>query len=183
MKSSNLELFTSFAKIGAFTFGGGYAMVPVIEEEVSRKKNWINEGEMLDMIAISQSTPGPLAINCATFVGYRINGFWGSVFATLGVVLPSFLIIILAASLLLRYKDSRYVSLAFSGIRVGVVYLIFDASLRLSKGLDSNYLTYVILLLSFLICTFTKVNVIWVLMAGAALGLLYHLYLIREEKK
>ena len=115
MKSSNLELFTSFAKIGAFTLGGGYAMVPVIEEEVSKKKNWINEGEMLDMIAISQSTPGPLAINCATFVGYRINGFWGSVFATLGVVHPSFLIIILVS--LITKKNSGEIEEEFKEVK------------------------------------------------------------------
>ena len=88
-----LQLFTVFFKIGAFTFGGGYAMIPFIQKETAEKRDWITEEEILEIIAIAESTPGPIAINSATFVGYRVAGFWGSAFATFGVVLPSFLII------------------------------------------------------------------------------------------
>ena len=94
LKNKDLDLFITFANIGAFTFGGGYAMIPLLQKEVVEKKKWIDENEMLDITAISQSTPGPLAINCATFVGYKIGGVWGSILATLGVVIPSFFIII-----------------------------------------------------------------------------------------
>ena len=93
----NLELFFTFFKIGAFTFGGGYAMIPLIHHELVERKKWINDDEMVNMVAIAESTPGVIAVNSATFVGYKINKFWGSLFATLGVVLPSFVVICLVA--------------------------------------------------------------------------------------
>ena len=183
MRSRNIELMLSFTKIGAFTFGGGYAMIPVIEKEVVEEKKWIDDGEMLDMIAVSQSTPGPLAINCATFVGYRVNGFSGAFFATLGVVLPSFLIILLIGRILAVYRDNRYVDLAFSGIKAGVIVLIFDASLRLSKNLDRNLFTAAVGLSSFILCAFTGINVIWVLVAAGTAGLLYSFMDKREGEE
>ncbi|MEG1779398.1 MAG: chromate transporter, partial [Oscillospiraceae bacterium] len=91
------ELFVTFAKIGAFTFGGGYAMIPLIETEIVTNKKWISQDEMLDMIAIAEATPGVLAVNCATFVGCRVGGFWGALCATIGVVLPSFIIILIVS--------------------------------------------------------------------------------------
>ncbi|MBQ1988903.1 MAG: chromate transporter, partial [Clostridia bacterium] len=90
-----LQLFLTFFKIGAFTFGGGYAMIPLIQKEVVEEKKWITDDDILEIIAIAESTPGPIAINSATFVGYRVCGFWGSFFSTLGVVLPSFVIILI----------------------------------------------------------------------------------------
>ena len=111
------DLFSTFFKIGAFTFGGGYAMIPLIQSDVVEKKGWINEEEMLDMIAIAESTPGVMAVNSATFVGYRIGGFWGSVCATIGVVIPSFFIILLITLFLDKFRSNPWVDAAFKGIR------------------------------------------------------------------
>ena len=120
-------LFMTFLKIGACTFGGGYAMVPLIERELVIKKKWIDEKEILDIIAVSETTPGPIAVNTATFIGSRIAGFWGALAATLGVVLPSFVIITVLAVFMRYIKDNRIVSNAFFGIRIGVLLLIFNA--------------------------------------------------------
>lgn len=119
-----LVLFWIFAKIGAFTLGGGYAMLPLIEREIVDNKKWIDRPEFLDLVAIAQSAPGILAVNMAIFVGYKIKGTWGSVAATLGAVLPSFVIILLIALCFREYKDNPVVARVFKGIRPAVVALI-----------------------------------------------------------
>ena len=108
-----LKMFITFFKIGAFTFGGGYAMIPLIEEEVVNKKKWVEKQEFMDMLVISQSLPGPLALNCSTFIGYKISGVIGAVMAILGITLPSFLIITLIAAYFMQFRDYYYVNLAF----------------------------------------------------------------------
>ena len=125
--NKNLELFLTFMKIGAFTFGGGYAMIPLIQREVCDNKHWLNEDDILEVVAIAESTPGPVAINAATFVGSRTAGTLGAVCATLGVVLPSFLIISLISFILKAFQESRAVQYAFMGIRAGVLALILKA--------------------------------------------------------
>ena len=121
------SLFFTFMKIGAFTFGGGYAMIPLIQREAAEKKGWISREDILDIVAIAESTPGPIAINSATFVGYRAGGFWGALAATLGVVLPSFLIILAISGVLRQFQELKAVQYAFRGIRAGVLALIIRA--------------------------------------------------------
>lgn len=174
MRNKKLELFLTFANIGAFTFGGGYAMIPLLQKEVVENKKWISENEMLDITAISQSTPGPLAINCATFVGYKIEGVIGSVVATLGVVLPSFFVIIVVSVLFNMFRDNVIVNNIFSGIQAGVIVLILEAALKLSKQIKNNWFNLTLLIVSFLITAFTGINVIYVLIACALLGVLVH---------
>ena len=121
------QLFLTFFKIGAFTFGGGYAMIPLIQREAVERRRWVSDEDILDIIAIAESTPGPIAINAATFVGYKTRGFWGAFCATFGVVLPSFVIITLISFVLQEFESLRAVKYAFFGIRAGVLALILKA--------------------------------------------------------
>ena len=123
-----LQLFTMFAKIGAFSFGGGYAVISLISREVVEARNWLAMTEFLDVIAISQGTPGPIAINAATYVGYRMAGFWGSLAATLGVIMFPVIIMLLLGALFSRYKEVRIVKDILAGIRPVVVALIASAA-------------------------------------------------------
>lgn len=132
-------LFLTFFKIGLFTFGGGYAMIPIIEREAVDRKNWISKDEFLDILAIAESTPGPLAINSATYVGYKVCGVLGSVFATLGVVLPSFIIIFAISFFFDLFLSLRWVQYAFRGIQVCVAFLIFNAGLKMLKHLKIGW--------------------------------------------
>ena len=118
------ELFCTFFKIGAFTFGGGYAMISIIQKEAVENKKWVSDEDILDVVAIAESTPGPIAINSSTFIGYKVMGFWGAFFATLGTVLPSFIIISTIAYFLGQFNEYRVVKFAFNGIRAGVFVLI-----------------------------------------------------------
>lgn len=131
-------LFLTFLKIGAFTFGGGYAMVALLENEFISKKKWIDKKEFLDMIAIAESTPGPMAINSATYIGYHIAGVPGAAAATLAVCIPSFVIIYLISLFFDRFLSLKLVSCAFRGIQVCVVYLIFSAGVRMLKSLEKT---------------------------------------------
>ena len=143
-----LELFLTFLKIGAFTFGGGYVMLPLIQHEMVHKKKWLDEDEMVDMIAISESTPGPLAINSATFVGYRTGKYWGSFFATLGVVLPSFFIVLLISLFFRNFLEIKIIADAFRGIRAGVTVLILNASLKIFKKSPKTFIGYILIALA-----------------------------------
>lgn len=125
-------------KIGAFTFGGGYAMIAIIESELSSKRNWIGKDEFLDMVAIAESTPGPVAVNMATFVGYKLGGVLGSAVATAGVVLPAFLILFTISLFFDAFLALTYVGYAFKGIQACVVYLILSAGLKMFKSMKKN---------------------------------------------
>ena len=133
-----LDLFLTFAKIGLFTFGGGYAMIAIIENACVEQKKWITHDEMMDMTVIAESTPGPIAINCATYVGYRKRGLWGAMMATLGIVLPSFLIIYIIAQFLDNFLIYPLVAQAFSGIKIGVGVLILDVGMTMIKKLPKK---------------------------------------------
>ena len=128
-----LELFLTFAKIGLFTFGGGYAMIALIEDACVERKKWITHEDMMNLVVIAESTPGPIAINCATSVGYRQKGFWGSVIATLGMVFPSFAIIYTISMFLDRFLEIAIVTNAFRGIKLAVGLLIINAALNMLK--------------------------------------------------
>ena len=133
-----LDLFLTFAKVGLFTFGGGYAMIALIENACVERKAWITHDEMMDVTVIAESTPGPIAINCATYVGYKQKGFAGAVVATLGMVLPSFLIIFLISMFLDNFLDIRWVAHAFLGIRIAVGILILDAAIRMIRKMHKR---------------------------------------------
>jgi len=175
-----IALFTTFLKIGGFTFGGGYAMIPLIEKEVVENRKWIEKEEMLDVFAISQSIPGAIAINTATLVGYKVAGRIGALCATLGVILPSFLIIVLIATFFLDISDSKAVDAVFKGINGAVILLIFFAARRMIISSVKNNLTIILFILTVVIVTFTSVSPILLIILGGLVGAL--IYQIKKRK-
>ena len=150
MKKSKtlLELFLAFLKIGAFTFGGGYAMIAILQNELVQKKNWIAEDEFLDIVAVAESTPGPIAINAATYIGYKRAGVLGSAAATVGVVVPSFVIIYAISLFFDAFIALTVVKNAFRGIQAAVVYLILAAGVRMLKKLRRDPVSVTLLVLT-----------------------------------
>lgn len=144
---SLLTLFFTFLKIGAFTFGGGYAMIALIENEFVTKKKWLTQPDFLDMVAISESTPGPVAINSATYIGYKCAGLLGALLSTLAVCLPSFVIIYAISLFFDQFLSLTYVAYAFKGIQVCVVYLIGGAGVKLLKSMEKRPLNLIIVVL------------------------------------
>lgn len=177
-----LTLFLTFLKIGAFTFGGGYAMIPIIEKEIVDKHHWINSEDILDIFAISESTPGPIAINSATFIGYKIAGVFGSFCATFGVVLPSFVIISVISLVLREFSDIKAVQYAFNGIRAGVLALIIKALVSMYKKVPKGLFSYILMGASFVIAAFTDINVIFVIIGCAVAGLVNSFIIKRRAK-
>ena len=175
-----LILFLTFFKIGAFTFGGGYAMLPFIQQEVL-KHQWVPESDLINFIAISESTPGPIAINSATFVGWRVAGFWGSALATTGVVLPSFIIILLISFLFNEFATYPVVQYAFTGIRAGVLALLVKALWTMYKKNPKHPIGYGIMAAAFIITAFFDVPVLAVIVGCAAVGLVSSLIQWRKE--
>ncbi len=173
--NKNLDLFLTFMKIGTFTFGGGYAMIPLIQKEVCDNKKWLNEKDISDIVAISESTPGPIAINAATFVGYKTSGFWGACMATLGVVLPSFLIISLISMLLTQFQSIRAVQYAFMGIRAAVLALILKALWMMFKSAKQNAVSYCIMGISLILTAFLRMDAVLVIIGCGLFGLLWSL--------
>ena len=178
-----LPLFLTFFKIGAFTFGGGYAMIPLIQREVTEHKKWISAQDILDVVAIAESTPGPIAINSATFVGYKVAGFWGAFCATLGVVLPSFGIILALSLVIRQFQDLPAVQYAFVGIRAGVLALIVKALVSMYKQCPKNLLAYCVIGASFVAVALFHVDVLLVIVCCAAAGLITSAMAARREKK
>ena len=133
-----LELFLTFAKIGLFTFGGGYAMISMIEHNCVERKNWITHDEMMNITVIAESTPGPIAINCATFTGYKKAGFLGALVATLGMIVPSFVVIYLISVFLDHFLELTVIANAFKGIKIGVGILILDAAMTMLKKMPKK---------------------------------------------
>lgn len=146
-----LKLFLTMFKIGLFTFGGGYAMLALLENEFVEKKKWLTKEDFLNMLAIAESTPGPIAINSATYIGYKTAGILGSAFATLGVCLPSFIIIYIVSLFFDAFLSLKFVGYAFLGIRACVVYLIASAGFKLLKGVKKNFLSVAIFIAAFCI--------------------------------
>ncbi len=157
-------MFLVFFKLGAFCFGGGYAMLSLIESDVVEKHHWLTHDELADIFAIAESTPGPIAINTATFIGTKRCGVLGGIIATLGVVLPPFAIIIALSYVLDIVKDNEWVKYLFSGIRVGVLVLIAKAVVKFYKDMRKNVLSFIFLIASFSIVFFTNVSVIYVIL-------------------
>lgn len=144
-----LDLFLTFAKIGLFTFGGGYAMISMIENACVEKKQWITHDDMMNVTVIAESTPGPIAINCATFVGYRQKGFVGALVATLGMVLPSFVIIYLISMFLDNFLEITLIASAFKGIKIAVGILILDAAITMIRKMHKKPIPRIIMVCSF----------------------------------
>ena len=143
-----IDLFLTFAKIGLFTFGGGYAMISVIENNCVERKQWITHDEMMDVTVIAESTPGPIAINCATFTGYKKAGFMGALVATFGIVLPSFVVIYLISMLLDNFFELTIIANAFKGIKIAVGLLILDAAITMLKKMHKKKLPRAIMICS-----------------------------------
>ncbi len=177
------SLFLTFFKIGGFTFGGGYAMIPLIQKEAVERKGWITDDDILEIIAIAESTPGPIAINAATFVGYRTCGFFGAACATLGVVLPSFVVILLISYVLQQFQSLKVVQYAFNGIRVGVLALLFKALWTMFKKSPKGWAAYVVMAGAFLLTAFLKVNVLYVIIGCAVFGLVTAMLVQRRAQK
>ena len=167
------ELFLTFVKIGAFTFGGGYAMIPMIQREVVDHRQWISNEDILDVIAIAESTPGPIAVNSATFIGKKVAGTKGAAVATLGVVLPSFLIIIALSYAIEAFQNIKAVRYAFWGIRSGVLALILNALFTLFSACKKDGLAYAVMVIAFLLVFVLGQNAILVVVLSALLGILY----------
>ena len=173
------ELFSTLFKIGLFTFGGGYAMIAFFESEFVEKKKWLDKEEFLDMVAIAESTPGPIAINSATYVGYKNAGVIGAACATLGVVLPSFIIIYVISLFLDAFLTFELVGYAFKGIQAGVVYLILSAGIKMLKGMKKNAMSVTILcavlvcMIAFSVLAVDFSAILFILISGV-IGLAVH---------
>lgn len=143
-----LTLFLTFIKVGALTFGGGYAMIPIIENEVTKKRKWITDAEILDIIVISETTPGPIAVNAATYVGYKVSGILGSIFATLGLALPSFVIIFVISYFYKDFMQWQVIQAAFKGLKVGVIILLINAVIKLKKNVKFDLISIILFILT-----------------------------------
>ncbi len=167
------QLFYTFFKIGLFTFGGGYAMISLIEKEIVERKKWITHPELLHLLSIAESTPGPIAVNSATYIGVLRGGIVAGVCATLGCILPSFIIIYAISFFLEAFKAITLVQYAFWGIRAGVAVLILKAGVKFFKNVDKNLLSILIMLSAFFVLTFTSFGVIYILLISAGITLIY----------
>ncbi|MFA5290398.1 MAG: chromate transporter [Candidatus Izemoplasmatales bacterium] len=168
-----LHLFWTFFKIGLFTFGGGYAMIPLIQRQAIDRFHWIDHEEFLDIIAIAESTPGPIAINTATYIGYRQKGVLGALMATLGVVLPSVVIIFLISLFLVQFKENPYIDYAFKGIRVGVSILVLNAGIKLFRKVKKNVFSYILMACGLGLMLFHVIPTIAIILIGGVSGIIY----------
>lgn len=175
------DLFITFFKIGAFTIGGGLAMLPIIEREIVDKKQYISKEEIVDAFAISQSLPGVIAINSAIYIGYRIAGIVGAVVTTFGVVLPSFIIILAIAMLFTTVSGNVYVNKALTGVKAGVAGVIAVTVIRLGKSVIKDVFAIILAVLAFILTTWLDVSIVIVIAGGALAGYLY--YHVRRMKR
>lgn len=182
-----LWLALTFLKIGAFTFGGGYAMISLIEKDVVDKRKWLSGEEMLDIIAIAEATPGAIALNTATYVGAKVAGFWGAMVASVCVLLPAVVIIIAISTVLDLFKDNQYIKWAFLGIRACVCALILNAVWKFFKAIKKSVYSYVIMGVAFVVAALSAFEVIdfdvvFIILIAAVFGIVYN-YFVRKHKK
>ena len=178
-----LEAFGLFSKIGVFTIGGGYAMVPLIEEEIVEKRKWIAKDDFIDLLAISQSTPGILAVNISIFIGYKLRGIRGSLVTTLGTILPSFFIILAIALFFHNFKDNTVVERIFKGIRPAVVALIVIPCISAARALKLKYWQLVLPAIATILIWQFGLSPVYIVLAGIAGGMLYTLWLKDKLRK
>jgi chromate transporter len=170
-----IKLFLTFFKIGLFMFGGGYAAIPFIQKEIIEMRNWVTPKEFIDILAIAEMTPGPIAVNSATFIGYKLAGFWGGLLATIGVVLPAFLIILLVAAFFYTYRTHPLVEATFRGIRPAVIGLISAALFSLAKGgMIVDWKAGVTATLVFFAVVYLRIHPIWLILFCGMLGFLIY---------
>lgn len=186
-KETLWTIFATFFKIGLFTFGGGYAMISLIEYEMVERHHWINSEDIVDMIAIAEATPGVISVNTATFVGYKVGGgLPGSIAATIGVVTPSLLIISVIATFFESFQKLLWVSYAFQGIRAGIIVLVLGAAIKLGRKGNYNWLTVMMMVTAFGLAVLTDLNVIFLIIGGGVIGILHQAVLnqkmIQEDK-
>lgn len=183
-----LILFWTMFKIGLFTFGGGYAMIAIFEHEFVEKKKWLSSDEFLNLVSIAETTPGPIAINASTYIGYRIGKILGSVIATIAMVLPSFIIILLIAIFFNKFMDIKIIQDAFKGIKVVVIFLIISAGIKLLIKLEKNVFNYVVLILTIILMIVFSLfavnfSAIFYILISGFIGLLILLIKNKKEKK
>lgn len=180
---SLLELYLAFVKIGAFTFGGGLAMMPIMQRELIEKRGWLTEEELIDYFAIGQSTPGIIAVNVATFVGYKRLGWFGGIIGTIGVVTPSWVIIMLLAGAISSVDKYPLAQKALRGINVAVAALLTSVIVKFSKKTIKSLWNAVFMLLAFVLIYFFKVQSVWIIIASLIIGCLLTLYRQKKAEK
>ena len=176
------ELFLAFARIGGLTFGGGYAMLPMLQREVVENKGWAAEAELMDYYAVGQCIPGVIAVNTAVFVGSKVKGLIGAIAASLGVVAPSLVIIVAIAAFIQSFSELEIVQNAFAGIRVAVCVLIFTAVVKLFKKAIIDKFTFALFAVVFLRSIFVDVSPIIFVVAAAVLGIIVHVFFLKGGK-
>ena len=180
-----LRLFLSMLKIGCFAFGGGYAIIALLEKEFISKRGWIEHDEFLDVVAIAESTPGPIAINVATYIGYKLCGFVGAVVATVGMCVPSFFLMYFVSLFSEQFMEIALVAAAFKGIQICVVYLIASAGLKILKKMKKtplNVTLFSVTCVGMILCTLFDIHIssVWFILAAGVLGL--SVFLVRKSK-
>lgn len=175
-------------KIGAFTFGGGYAMINLLDYEFVEKKRWLEREEFLDLVTVAESTPGPIAINCSTYIGYKREGIIGSLIGTLGIVLPSFVTIFIISLIFDRFLESSIIAAAFRGIRVCVVFLILSAGAKMLKKMKKTPLSIAIFAVTFTVMTVFSLlsvkfsSIFYVLISGSIGVIVYSIGYVRGKR-
>ena len=172
-------MFGSFFKIGLFTFGGGYAMVPIIQREVIDHRGWVDRDEFVELLTLAQSAPGPIALNTSVFVGYKMRGYAGALAALLGVVVPAFTVILIVAIYFAQFRENVYVNAAFKGMRPAVVALIVSPIVSLSRGMGAW--KYVLAAAVALFVWWSSVSPIWLIVVAAVVGIAVELYNSRKH--
>lgn len=168
------DMFKTFFKIGAFTIGGGYAMIPIIQEEVVEKRKWVNDDEFLDTIAVAQGSPGAIAVNTSIFIGYKLKGIKGALACLLGTILPSFFIILLIATVFFQFRNNPIIEKVFLGVRPAVVALIVSAVYKLMKSAKFTYPKLFISFLTVLAIVFLNISPIYLILAGGIGSIIYN---------
>ncbi len=176
-------LFITFLKIGAFTFGGGFAMIPLIEREIVEKRKWVSQDSMINIISISQSFPGAVAINSSIIIGQRIGGYPGAVAATLGVTLPSLIIIIAVAKIFSYIWEIEAIKAAFRGINSAVIALLISVSIRIGKASLKDKITPFITIVALILLFWIKIHPIYIVLFGIASGIAYYFFKIKKSGK
>ncbi|OWZ84454.1 chromate transporter [Natranaerobius trueperi] len=169
-----VQLFFSFLKIGFFSFGGGYVMIPLIKEKIITDKGWLSSSEFIDVIAIAEMTPGPIAINSATFVGYQVAGLSGAISSTLGVITPSVILILISAKFLLKYYQKPYVKNFFQGVRPAIIGLVLSAGIIIGRSAIIDFKGLIIASIVFFVMVFKKPNPIMMIMVSAIIGIIVY---------
>jgi chromate transporter len=172
-KASLWKLFSTFFRIGAFTFGGGLAMLPLIERQVVETQGWVDRDEMLDIVALSQSIPGAIAVNCSVFIGLRLRGLPGAIAAMLGTMTPSVLVILIIARFFTQFQSSTVLLRAFSGIKAAVIGLLAAAAFKVGRKAVVNRYGLVAAVCAFVLSAFKLLPAVWIIILGAVGGILY----------